>query len=651
MNDTDGEGMQNKHIKLLKFLLDSPSEITAQILAIHLSVSDRSIKNYITEINFREPRLILSSHRGYTVDKVRAMRILSNHVFKMPQTPEERVNYLLTQLLNSRQSDVQIPDLNELSDNLCVSYETIKKDLLLVRKKLKEFSLYLTVSNDRLAVEGLEQDKRRMFSSILYVEFSTNILSLAQIGRKFPQYDIDLLVSILVESCKSWHYFINEYALLSLILDVVISIDRIRNDHTFNHHINVQSSAVKRKFDERETTFAHKVINDIEHHFGVSYNELETEALTVVLLSSLIRIDMDEIHAGNIEELAGKECMDLVEVLRKEMRHYDFIDGESEQFLIRFTIHIKNLLVRLQHGHITRNPLTEHIKSSCPLIFECAVAISEKIRQFTGYLVDEHEIAYIALHIGSILGSQIAGQNKVSCVLLVPSYHNHTSQLISHIDSLFGEHLMIRAIVTSYEEFESLPGTDFLISTLSISQTIIEWIYINPFLTDRDISALQYKIERVRKKKKRTKLLESLMLISNENLFFHNPHFVNENEAIHFMANTLHKYGYVDDSFVHDVFQRERSYPTTFGNIAVPHSMKMNAFKTGLCVVVSEKPFQWGDNMVNVVLLFSINRDERSLFYDIFDNLIVLLLEPLNLTKASECQTWQEFVNTMIDCF
>ncbi|MBT9432889.1 PRD domain-containing protein [Candidatus Sodalis endolongispinus] len=372
--------MQNKHLKLLRVFLDNADALTAQRLAMTMAVSDRSVKNYITEINAGEPGLIQFSHRGYSVDKARAMRVLSSHSHKMPQTPEERVNYLLTQLLNSRQPATQMPDLYGLSDDLCVSYETVKKDRLLVRKKLKDFNLYLTVANDNLLIEGLERDKRRMFSSLLYAEFSANILSLAEIGRVFPQYDIDLLVSLLVESCKSYHYFINEYALLSLVLDVVISIDRIRNDHTFNYSANAQLPAGEKKYDERETTLARKVINDIEQHFDVIYNELEAEALTVVLLSSLIRIDMDEIHAGNIDALAGKKCMSLVAILRKELQRYDFIDDDGEQFLVRFTIHIRNLLVRLQHGHVTRNPLTEHIRTSCPLIFECAVAISEKIR-------------------------------------------------------------------------------------------------------------------------------------------------------------------------------------------------------------------------------------------------------------------------------
>ncbi|HEY0207704.1 BglG family transcription antiterminator [Acerihabitans sp.] len=637
--------MQNKHLKLLRLFLDSDEELTAHVLAMNMSVTDRSVKSYIAEINVQEPGLVQSSHRGYWVDKTRAMRALSSHAGKMPQTPGERVNYLLTQLLNNRLPG-QPPDLYALGEVLCVSYETIKKDLLLVRKKLKEFNLYLTVANDRLTLEGQEQDKRRMFSGMLFAEFSDNILSLEEIGKIFPQYDINQLVYILVEACKSYHYFINEYALLSLVLDVVISIDRIRNNCTFT-----QSPTGERRYDEHETTLARQVIADIERSFDVIYTPQETEGLTVVLLSSLIRIDMEEIHSGNIEALAGKECMDLVRALREEMRRYDFIDGDSEQFLVRFTIHIKNLLVRLQHGHVTRNPLTEHIKASCPLIFECAVAISEKIRQATGFTVDEHEIAYIALHIGSILGDQNAEQNKVSCVLLVPHYHNHTNQLLSQIAGLFGQQLIIRAIVTSYREFENLPTPDFLISTLQIPQSMMEWVYINPFLTDRDISALQYKIERVRQKKKRARLLENLLKISNEHLFFRNPPVADENAAIPLMAEALRRHGYVDATFMQDVFQRERNYSTTFGNIAVPHSMKMNATKTGLSVVITDKPFTWGDNMVNVVLMFSISRGERALFYDIFDNLIVLLLEPINLKKVKECQTWEQFVATMVECF
>src|SRR5476649_347840 len=224
--------MQRKHLKLLKLISDGGERMTAGALAIGMGVSDRSIKNYISEINYFEPGLIQSSRCGYAVDKARVIIVLAADSGNLPNSAEERAKFILTCLLNARGTE-KVLELDAVGAALCVSYETIKKDLLLVRKRLKEFDLYLNVANDRLVLEGQEKDKRNMFSTMLYTEFSENILSLSEIGKVFPDYDVELLVSILVEACKSFHYFINEYALLSLVLDVVISIDRIKNNASF----------------------------------------------------------------------------------------------------------------------------------------------------------------------------------------------------------------------------------------------------------------------------------------------------------------------------------------------------------------------------------------------------------------------------------
>lgn len=68
--------------------------------------------------------------------------------------------------------------------------------------------------------------------------------------------------------------------------------------------------------------------------------------------------------------------------------------------------------------------------------------------------------------------------------------------------------------------------------------------------------------------------------------------------------------------------------------------MKMNTFIAELYFIINEKSFLWWGNIVCVVLLFSVNQAKCALFYDILDNLIVLLLEPLNLAKARECRIW-----------
>jgi lichenan operon transcriptional antiterminator len=69
-----------------------------------------------------------------------------------------------------------------------------------------------------------------------------------------------------------------------------------------------------------------------------------------------------------------------------------------------------------------------------------------------------------------------------------------------------------------------------------------------------------------------------------------------------------------------------------------------------MAVLLNEKPIPWGKQSVNISLLFCVQKETRNLFYDIFDNLIVLLLEASNAVKIMNCKTYDEFVEGIIDC-
>ena len=118
------------------------------------------------------------------------------------------------------------------------------------------------------------------------------------------------------------------------------------------------------------------------------------------------------------------------------------------------------------------------------------------------------------------------------------------------------------------------------------------------------------------------------------------------------MTDIMLKEGYIDKSYYDDVLDREMRASTAFGHIAVPHSMKTNANKTGMFVLINEKkPLKWDNNYINIVLLFAINEDEREIFHDVYDNLIVLLLEKQNAAKITGCNTYIEFIEAVINCF
>lgn len=640
--------MKSKCTQLIKIMLDNGEWMTAAQLASELMVSERSVKSYVADINYMQKELIISSRKGYFIDPARARKLLGNSGKKLPQTSKERVNYIITRLITNDAGGDKKTDLYELADEIYVSYETIKKDMVKVKKRLIEFELILTSANSYVSLEGQELDKRKLLSMILYEEFSDNIMSLEILEREFPDYDLELLQNIIRKECKRCHYFVNEYALLNLVLDIVIGMDRIKKERTFNSKRNES-----RHFGIREQELAQNIASEIEENFHICYSAAELEELTILLLSHLMKIDFATLNSDNIENVVGKKCVKIVDELLDIMKKTYYIDIKNKDFIVKFTLHIKNLLVRLENGYTTKNPLLNHIKNTCPLIFECAVEVADKLRQVTNYDIKEDEIAYIALHIGGNLETQKSKRKIIRCIILFPQYYDFSNKMLEKIKERFGERLGIKTVITAIEEIKGIEKADLVISTIPVDERIpVEWVMVTPFLSSEDFLNIEDKIQKINLRKIKARLKKHLMEISNPRFFYKNLDFKNKQEAIRFMTDIMITEGYVKDSFYYDVFEREKRASTAFGHIAVPHSMKINANKTGMFVLLNEKkPLKWDNNYINIVLLFAINEDERDLFHDVYDNLIVLLLEKQNAAKITGCNTYIDFIETVISCF
>lgn len=640
--------MKSKCTNLIKIMLDHDDWITASYLASKLDVSERSIKNYIAEINYHENGLISSSRKGYFIDSKTARKVLDDSgTTKLPQTSKERVNYIITKILANDTTGDKKMDLYQIGEEIFVSYETIKKDMVKVRKKLMEFNLCISSANSCISLEGKELDKRKLLSNILYEEFNNNVMSLEIIEKAFPGYNLELLQSIIIEQCKQYHYFINEYALLNLLLDIIIGMDRIKNKRIFGN-----SRSLSNQFGIREQKLAQSIAIQIEKNFNIYYCPIELEELTIILLSQLMKTDFATLNGENIENVVGKECVRIVEEIRFFLKKIYFIDTNNQDFIVKFTLHIKNLLIRLENGYINKNPLLGHIKNTCPLIYECAVGVADKLKEITKYELNEDEIAYIAIHIGGNLETQYKKKKIASCIILFPQYYDFSSKMIEKLKERFGERLEIKTVITSINEIKKVEKADLVISTISVYETIhLEWVMVTPFLIDRDLKNIEDKIQKINLRKKKARLKMHLMEISNPKFFYKNVNFSSKQEAIRFIIDIMEKEGYVNSFYYDEVFDRENQASTAFEHIAVPHSMKMSANKTGMFVLLNEKkPIKWDKHLVSIVLLFAIREDDRAVFHDVFDNLIVLLLEKNNATKVTRCNTYIEFIEAVVEC-
>ena len=605
------------------------------------------MKNYIGEINYFETNLIEGSRKGYRIQRERGRELLGKQQqASLPETPGERVNYMIAQLLTNDSENGGGIDLYDISEEIFVSLETLKKDLVRVRKKLKEYGLYANVAGSEVTLEGRELDKRRLLSGILYEEFNKNIMSLDMVQKAFPDYNMELLRDIVLTECKRYHYFINDYAMVNLILDLVVSMDRIRKNCTFRTHV-----AEKHRYGIRETEFSGRIAGRIKEAFAVRFTELEMEELTALLVSHLMKVDYDTLNRDNIQDFIGPECSKIVGKILDYLNENYFIDTENDEFVVKFSVHIHNLLRRLDNEYSTKNPLTEHIKNSCPLIFECAVGVANCLSQLTGYRVDEDEIAYIALHIGGNLETWENQKDKLGCVLLSPQYYDLADIMMEKIEGSFSEDLVVKTVVTKPSELKQVRREELIISTIAVEpeegQQVVQ---VNPFLHERDLAAIRKKIAEMKQAGKQKRLREMLLQITSPELFCKNGDMGDRKQALTHMVRALEENGYVEEGFMAEVEDREAHSSTAFGRLAVPHSLKMEASRTGVYILLSDKPISWGEHMVNVVLLFAINRRDRELFHEIFDNLIVLLLEYQSLEKVLGSNSYEELIEAILMC-
>ncbi|OPJ62580.1 BglG family transcription antiterminator [Clostridium oryzae] len=573
-----------KALKVLNYLQNQDDWTTSLQLSLKLNVSLRSIKNYISEVKKENPDLIISSRNGYKVNKPEVQIFLKAANSLIPQTPEERIDYIIIKLVKIAEKSI---DIYELSQEIYVSEATLKADLHKVKSKCYKFDLTLIVSGDNVYLEGLEKNKRRIINSIMYEKLNNNPLDINTIQNAFVDYDIEEIEAIILSEFKKYHYYINSYSLMNLVLHVVISIDRVKHNYIYDYIEENSKMLIK----QHEYEIACDIAGELEKAYDIKYNENEIYELSLLIISHATNIDYEKGNNPNIDQLVGEECMKLVNDLTQEIRSEYYIDFNQPEFLVRFALHIKNLLIRIKSKHYSKNPLKDSIKNSYPFIYNCAVNISYIIKTYTGSPINEDEIAYITLHIGSALVNQKNLETKITCAILFPQYYDLDIKLAESLSSLFSDSLLIKNIVTKEKQLQNI-NVDFIISTVRFTNfTTLPFVIINTFLTERDRKLISNKIEEVKKHKHKLQFLGNLHSIFNKSLFQKDREFQNEKEAIDFMCSEMEAQGYINPYFKQEVFEREAMSSTAFNGIAIPHSMHMNAIRTGMFVVVNEPVF------------------------------------------------------------
>ncbi|NTW96422.1 MAG: PTS transporter subunit EIIA [Erysipelotrichaceae bacterium] len=632
--------MKDKEHALLDFLGCQEGWTTAFKCASTLGFSVRSIKNYTNNINADYPDLIESSRLGYQIiDKIKLSMILKS--FKndfIPQTVEERKKVILKKLLLEEENY----DLDTLASELFISPVTLNNELSKIKLDLVDFDLIFRTKNNFAFIEGLEKNKKKMISRLIYEESKENFISMDLIQEYLPHFDLKIVKKIVSDVLLNKHYFLDDFSLLNLILHIAITMERSLSNENTKESIEVKN---KIDIDSNIISIIDDILLEIYTQFNIKFTQVETYDLALLIMTRVLSDYVDQLTIDHLSEVVGSSIVDLVSQIQQRTQDVFNLSLKSHDFTIRFSLHIRNMLIRLENKIILRNPQMIQIKNTYPFIYDVSVFISNIVTQKSGYVLSEDEIAYIALHIGVLIEEKKAMKTKLKVLFLCPQYFFSKPNIVNKCTGIFGDSILVSGMIASQDEIENNIDYDLLISTIPLNLFPDKpFIIVSNYFSNKDISNISHKIDETLKARSRKKMQSKLEILFKEDFFFVNPSFKNEKDTIEVLSNKLHQYGVVDQDFKRKLFEREAISSSAYINIAMPHPLEMCAKKSTIAVSIHPEGILWHNSKVNIIFMLAIHEEDRLFFKDLFDFITEIISEEKQLKAILEVKSFDEFI-------
>lgn len=622
--------------KLIEYLVsEGDLWIPSGIISDYLSVSTRQIRNYINKINEdAKDTIILSSNRGYKINMEAYQRYRLGSHQEEDDTPITRQNFIIQKLVSEKNGY----NIFDIAEELYVSEATVENDLRNVRNILKEYHLSLKREKDTIIMSGSEKQKRSLMSHLISSDSYDNFVLKDEVRLLTFHYHFWDFRTTIRDIFAENDIFANDYTLNNTALHLIIMIDRIRSHCMLEEDVDLDKLK-----NSQQYRVAERIQEYIEECYDVRINDCELYNLTLVISNNTTMIDYSFITADNINEYIEQKYIDIAHKVIHDVEECYYLDPFDEDFITKFTIHVKNMFNRVNNNYYAKNPLTGKIKTTYPLIYDIAVFIAQEFKRDYDVTLTEDEITFIAFHIGSYFENNVQSKTKVTCAFIYADYYSIHKNVMDKIIRQFDDKINMKYAISINNYNPSLLHADLIISTIDMpfSNT---YVTIHPFLTEKDNKNIRNAIESIAQTKRGNALKAYLMNFFDERLFYKNPSFQDKEDAIRKLTADVVSLNYAQDSLFEDVMARERMSSTAFHDVAVPHSLSKNANTSFISIAISEKPMKWGDHEVQIIALIGVNEDSRKVFSEVFDEIIDILSEPVHVKELIQTKDFQTFI-------
>ena len=587
-------------------------------LAKLMQVSKRSIINYVRQINEIYPDLILSSNKGYQINKdVHDQVIKENPAISTTDIGERKCDIAVEMMLRKNDSI----NISTTAFRYYISETTLRSTLYELKTEARECSLDIIFEKNHAVLSGSEKKKRIFLFRIL----SERNNRLEIITDVFPDLPVSRFGTALHAIINDAGYTITDYSFDDLLFSILITVVRYRLGH------EVESDIYGDFLREDDYRISDKIAEYFRKKINISLSESEKKLIAVLCASRINKIQNDIITLENLNTYIWPDCYRMILEINEGLKKRYYIDftGNERQF-INFAMHIRAMIHRLAADITLNNPYLNEIKQNHINIYEAAVYIASIVSRKYPMQISEDEIAYLALHIGGFLETTIDLRAKIKVAFVMPNYYTVGEDLFRFYSSVFDKYI-ISQLFYSIDELETGTAYDLLVVPFKISRKDYagKTIVVSPFASHNDRRLLYKTIDNIRIEKRGNFLNKRLFEMFNKGIgIVHNNdlNLKTKEEVLSFMSSALAEKGMIKDTFMDNVLLHETLTDSVSGKVAYPRSVETDGVHTSISIFLSETPVKWGNKEVHAVILFT-NTDQG------YRTCMSILTEAMNALK------------------
>ena len=598
--------------------------IAPALLAERLGMSTRTLRTHVRRTNASlgdAARIELRRNRGYVLVVADGAAFASwkatqgsAELRSLPGTPDQRVSYLLNDLLQR----TDWVTLDTLSEVLCVSRATVSQSLRQVTETLARFGLSLEKRpHYGIRVAGSEMGRRLCLASVVVRESEASeqggsaareraAASLAAAGDADIAGRLRAILACVDEVLRCERFQISAVAHQNLIVHIAIATRRIEA----GHYVPMEPANLERIRESREYDVASRIAREISAELGQELPEEEVAYIAIHLASKGLLPARDGERAAEASDdgsalVIPDDVWDVVSrMLERVWRSFRFDFRDDLELRMNLARHIVPLAVRLTYHMNLQNPVLADIRVRFPLAYSMALDSSSELAEAYGSALSPDEVGYIAMAFALALERQKSSRPRKN-VLIVCASGVGSARLLEHrVLSEFGDYIgTVRTCDVNEVSRMDFSHVDYVFTTVPLGRAIpVPVREVRHFLDSADVHAMREVFDSLDD--------PDVLRFFDERLFFAHLAATTKGEAIDEMCARVSAVEDVSDDFREQVLAREGVVPTCFGNeVAVPHPLEASGSRTVVAVGVLDRPVAWGDNEVRVVFMTIVGRD------------------------------------------